>query len=785
MSVFLKSLFQLSLFILLCSTCINASSWRDFYTGCPDCRKEVLMREKDKAIKCSCGASIDATVLVEKQRQRLAKYERVTKEAVKKSGCMACHGNIGTINEKMAFIRHIGGVGRGCVVCHDGNALGETRQKAHLGMLRNPGDLWECSKGRGCAKCHSRNSTVIDVMSTASSPIGERYHVYRVERSLMSTQMGILNNAMSANGLQPIGARPYANFDCDDPLGATPLTGTETYAKWIKKAIEKKRIDRRPKVKELPTSEEALKRWGRPKSTIVDYYRKECARCHNWGTGTIARGDRRGSGCSSCHVPYSNDAYYEGADETLSKDEIRKPLRHQITNAVESVMCTRCHTRGKRIGTSYLGLMEFPFQSPWQKSGHGQPKLHKKRYIYVGCDAHLSKGLHCVDCHTSADLHGDGNIYPTTDHAVEIECTDCHGTAEKYPWQLPVGHGDSLVLEEKKERGVYEQAGKEYVLSARGNPIGNVYREGSVASLKDMHGKIHKVPLLAQMNKREKWNKSQAGVAMARIPHTKTMECYTCHAPWAAQCYGCHLKVDYSGRTTGGEKSQRDWLLSSKKRDSRGVEIAVETAGKVQETRSYERWERPLLVRNKDDRIAPGMPGCQVLATCIDEKGGVIVANQHFTSSQKLPGLAINPAQPHTTKKAARPCESCHVDPKTMGYGIDGGRFAKMNIAIEGDIVGAQRTVPQIAGTSFTHDPSTLLTADGQQTQTMSYNKPVQPLTKANRQKMDRRGVCFACHKHYGTKEWDDIVKRHGKVHDKDGHNKMLGRVIKGKGGQK
>ena len=72
----------------------------------------------------------------------------------------------------------------------------------------------------------------------ASDPVGQRYHVYRVERSLMSTQMGILNNAMAANGLIPIGKRPYANFDCDDPLGPVPLSGTPKYARWVAAAIE-------------------------------------------------------------------------------------------------------------------------------------------------------------------------------------------------------------------------------------------------------------------------------------------------------------------------------------------------------------------------------------------------------------------------------------------------------------------------------------------------------------------------------------------------------------------
>jgi hypothetical protein len=714
--------------------------------------------------------------------ERLERFGHVQAAEAARSGCLACHRNIAVINSKMAFIRDIDGPGKGCVVCHEGDAGATTMAEAHCGLIRNPGDLWQCSAGRGCAKCHSREASIFSAVSTASDPIGQRFHVYRVERSLMSTQMGILNNALCANGLQAIGERPYANFDCDDPLGASPLSGTETYSQWIAEAIRAQRIDRRPRVKALPTSEEARQKWGLPKAMIVDYYRKECARCHNWVDGAIWRGDRHGAGCSSCHVPYSNDAYYEGTDDTLSRDEIRKPLRHTITNAIESIQCTRCHTRGKRIGVSYLGMMEFPFKSPWRENGLGQAKLHNKRYIYVGCDVHLSKGIECVDCHTSIDVHGDGNIYPTTDHAVEIECTDCHGTAQAYPWELPVGYGDALVLHPQEPRGIYQDAGNQYILSARGNPIGNVVRKNNLGELRDMKGGLHPLPFLKTMNQDPKWNADLPGVAMARIPHTDTMECYACHAPWTAQCYGCHLKVDYSGRTTGGTKLQKDWLLSSKRRDRRGNSIAVLTPGVIEETRSFERWERPLLVINKDNRIAPGTPGCQVLATCIDEKGDLVTLNQHFVSSQGLPGLAINPAQPHTTSRAARSCESCHLDPKSMGYGLDGGRFAKLNSYIPGDLSDVKKTVPQICATSFQYDPTVLISKSGEQTQTMTYNAPVGPLKEEDRKTMDRRNVCLACHRHYGTAAWSDLRRRVGQVGSPGEHSQMLDHLLLGKG---
>src|SRR5258706_132011 len=46
---------------------------------------------------------------------------------------------------------------------------------------------------------------------------------------------------------------------------------------------------------------------------------------------------------------------------------------------------------------------------------------------------HLDLGFHCVDCHFAQDMHGNGHIYGEVAAAVEIDCADCHGTADKYP----------------------------------------------------------------------------------------------------------------------------------------------------------------------------------------------------------------------------------------------------------------------------------------------------------------------------------------------------------------
>ena len=116
-----------------------------------------------------------------------------------------------------------------------------------------------------------------------------------------------------------------------------------------------------------------------------------------------------------------------------------------------------------------------------------------------------------------------------------------------------------------------------------------------------------------------------------------------------------------------------------------------------------------------------------------------------------------------------------------MGYGLDGGRFAKLDAFVPGDLSDAQKTVPQICPTSFQYDPTVLISKTGEQTQTMTYNAPVSPLKEKHRKTTDRRGVCFACHQHYGTASWDGLRRRVGRVHSPEEHVKILDDLLFGK----
>src|SRR3954468_19445416 len=67
---------------------------------------------------------------------------------------------------------------------------------------------------------------------------------------------------------------------------------------------------------------------------------------------------------------------------------------------------------------------------------HGLPpreRVHQPGVPVHLMDIHLEKGMHCIDCHFTQDNHGNGKLYGEVRAAIEIQCTDCHGTTTKRP----------------------------------------------------------------------------------------------------------------------------------------------------------------------------------------------------------------------------------------------------------------------------------------------------------------------------------------------------------------
>lgn len=717
-------------------------------------------------------------------------------------GCLAtgCHAGIEPIREHdsdMAKdVYNLGlqmGDNNGCIVCHGGNPAEETdKDIAHAAHPDDPANVFITFPGamaineKTCGQCHQD-------------------HVYAARRSIMQTQAGIIQGAMWGWGAADGYLHKYGNYDIDDPDGPVPLFGTQTYKDYTKRLIKDFPDVFPDKLQMVPAADpETIN--DKPESAVLTYLRSECLRCHLGVKGREVRGDIRGMGCSACHIPYGNDGFYEGTDKAgipygekghLLVHSIQSSRKTKVTvnsntySGIPNETCSSCHNRGKRIGVSFQGLMEFPYGTPLDTKGNKQPKLHSKYYLYIQDDVHHNNksregnpegGMLCQDCHSTTSMHGNGNITGTTLANVEIECTDCHGTASNYPWELPLGFGDEFgrKLDFNKPRGTAEtplpvtanyatkyQTRDGFILSARGNPLGNVVRDGPNVVVHSASGLDFIVPTLKYLADNNGWkNPGRAITAMVRVEkHQQKLECYACHSAWAPQCYGCHVKVDYSGG-----KSSPDWVTAGNTRlpgghtaESNKNEAMPTQPGKVTEGRTYLRWENPVLGINGEGRVSPIIPGCQQIITVIGPQGKTLVNNKIWRTPagmenggpQGQRGIDMAPATPHTTSREARTCASCHASSKALGYGTHDGQYMNAyaeDVAI--DLATAEGNIlTDKAGVQFTSIPDLpmgldqVVTRDNKQLQTVGHHWPLSgPLPEEMRDNMERTAICISCH---------------------------------------
>ena len=716
----------------------------------------------------------------------------------KNNKCLSCHKGIEPIRDpKSRMMQEINKVAltagykdNECIVCHGGNPNTKDKLLAHQGSVDylikthgatefypNPASVWINDKT--CGLCHTEQVTTQFT-------------------SLMFTEAGkIQGTAWGFGGIQGYN-HDVANIATSE-VDYHQRLGSGIYKKYmaeIKKAEPQVFPGKMEGLPAAPTAEELEEN---PALAAYTYLRTECQRCHIGVRGLNANGDFRGSGCGSCHIPYSNKGLYEGADTTIDKKQSGKLLVHSIQGTRDATItvnghkytgiptktCTACHNRGRRIGVSYEGLMESSYASPFMSNGDDQTQIHKKNYIHLQPDVHLSKGMVCQDCHTSGDMHSLGELSGAIQGAVEIECQDCHGLTKLYPWELPIGYGDEIVgnaPKTGKPRGVSDTVAKYlekgwiapvhdgYLISSRGNPMPNVVKNGNEVILYSAGGKDIILQPLKKLTGENKLNLS-GKVAMTQVPnHMDKMECYSCHSTWAPQCYGCHVRIDYSNPKRG-----TDWVKVAENHNKNGQTLDGVSmtelkkndnyliTGKVDEERSYLRWEDPPLAVNGEHRVSPAIPGCQTTVTVIDKKGKVLLLNNIFkipnvegAGAEGQLAIDIAPINPHTTQKEARTCESCHNNPKSMGYGINEGKlyndpsknFVMDLLDNDGKPVALQVDTQFNAIPNLKMDWSKFIDSTGKQLQTVGHHfSGSRPLNNEELAKLDRRGVCMSCHK--------------------------------------
>jgi hypothetical protein len=446
-----------------------------------------------------------------------------------------------------------------------------------------------------------------------------------------------------------------------------------------------------------------------------DYLRNQCLRCHIWSDGHQRDGDYRASGCAACHVEYSNDGTYEGGDEAIDKTQKDRPRKHKMTKKMTVDQCQHCHNRGGRTGVSYKGMMESDgYGTPYTEDGDKQGKLHGKHYNFLEADLHYDAGMSCIDCHTKNEMHGDGYLYTKKEHALEIRCVSCHGTPTT----------------------------EATLKTSRDMPLNNLKREGKTETLTKNHdGKKLNVPQL-----KDKELSKEGYVAMVKIAsHMEKMECSTCHAAWAPQCYGCHAKQDIS-------KPNGDWLNGTGDDPSKQGNKAnlAKNAFSWDESRSYVRWEMPALGINHRGKVSTFVPGCQVFLTQVDGKKS-IVSNKTYTTVDGTSGISHNPIQPHTMSKKSRTCEECHTNPKVLGLGSG--------------VYDINRNFPD-GKAPIDFELERFVDENGKQLQSTSH-EGARPFNKQEMDRISRVGTCLACH-------GSDEINATGKAPNDVTHNKVI-----------
>src|SRR5262249_37061246 len=134
------------------------------------------------------------------------------------------------------------------------------------------------------------------------------------------------------------------------------------------------------------------------------------------------------------------------------------------------------------------------------------------------------RGLGCVDCHTSKESHGDGHIYSSKPHAVEVTCEMCHGSAFEVA-NFKTRFGDNFL-------GLFRDQ--------NGRPFQQLKSTGEVRPLVQIKEILDK-------------GQNQNALGPSHVLHGR-LECWTCHATWHAQQFSRTSLMDYNTDTFTGDR---------------------------------------------------------------------------------------------------------------------------------------------------------------------------------------------------------------------------------------
>jgi len=662
--------------------------------------------------------------------------------------CITCHDGIANVSPSHP-------TEFGCSVCHGGEPESVDKEQAHATLIydpkagtgkRNPSSLSVVEQSCGQLYCHAGHADE------------DRNHVARVKKSMMNTMAGVISGlryqwAGQSRKTARYGTLAIADEDASVPHNQGALDKLEKLPFFSPATID------------ILKKEQSVAISRHPADRIL---RQQCFQCHL--DSPPAEGQYRSQGCAACHFDYSSNGLYEGNDPTISRTEPGHARFHKIRAIPSRSTCVQCHrsfdlqalgtadepreneidevfgphhphdfeeindaTRQEETPTAYDSEVTDTVTDQIEISSTVDPDKEAPLFVGKGRvmrDVHTARGMDCTDCHTQLDIMGDGNLYSKQHEAVEIRCETCHGDSRSYPSISQVTDpGDPAIRVSKHYKDGPNKVDDWMAVSARNRKMTNVkVQDGRMVTIGKQSGKVHEIPLVKDF------------LAAHSIPqHQSRLECSACHARWVVRCPGCHQSII-------GDPLQAPVLTSH------SLDIG-----------------EPSLMIGPRGKVAPMLTQPERHLTILDEKGNPIpvlgrmgtqrgryrqwaFTNPHGTSGSNL-AYALNP---HSIRKQARSCTSCHLSGKTLGLGEGDLKIGK-NATGKNDFVDPlNRSDIILKASQF--EPQAKVSMRGE-----SIAGTHQPQARTFNQKEINRilriGNCIPCHDSYEDPIYQDIKK--------------------------
>ena len=326
-------------------------------------------------------------------------------------------------------------------------------------------------------------------------------------------------------------------------------------------------------------------------------------------------------------------------------------------------------------------------------------------------DAHLARGMQCVDCHFDSDVHGNGKLYGEPRAATTIECVDCHGSVGERPTLVTSGNGGRVDLNQSSTPWGprFRWEGRALYQSSMMDPALRWEVPQTVDTIDPASRHYNAKSAYAKTLRRDgkTWGDVPAtGECPKKLAHDNSRtSCVVCHTSWATSCFGCHLPMranqrvplnKFEGITTRNFTSYNPQVI-------RDDVFMLGIDGTV-----------------KSNRLAVLRSSSAVLVGSQNANREWIYSQQQTVSAEGYSGQAFNPHFPHTTsgRGTTKNCTDCHISKQNdnnalltqlLGFGTGTvnffGRYAYVGAGKDGlyGVVWTEQDEPQAAVGSHLH----------------------------------------------------------------------------------